>query len=159
MIRLKEIDWNNFWDVVNIKVKDNQVDYLPPVSVFMAQSYVNLKNGDPDVSLAIYNNDLLIGFTKIVYIPKDGEPYKLDKTSYMIDAVAIDEKFQGLGYGKLAFNEIISFIKKKPFGDAETISLVCKEENVNATRMYEKNGFVKNKKTSDTKYLFLRDID
>ena len=42
-IKLKEINWNNFWDIINLDVLDTQRNFLPSNAVFMAQAYVNIK--------------------------------------------------------------------------------------------------------------------
>ncbi|MCF7924396.1 MAG: GNAT family N-acetyltransferase [Candidatus Izimaplasma sp.] len=155
MIELKSIDWDNFWDVIEISPKSSQKDFLKTVSVFMAQSYVNLKENYPDVSLAIYNGENLIGFTKIVYVPIDVKPYCLDSNSYMIDALIIDKIYQENGYGKEALSQIIDYVKTKPFGKAETISLVSYEKNNIAINLFENFGFKKVKPKDQEKRMYI----
>ena len=38
MIELKEITWDNFWQVVALKPSESQREYLPSNAVFMAQT-------------------------------------------------------------------------------------------------------------------------
>ena len=75
MIELKEITWDNFWQIVNLKPNESQSRFLPSNAVFMAQAYVNLKSNYPDVCFALYNESEPVGFTKIVYVPTCVEPY------------------------------------------------------------------------------------
>lgn len=107
----------------------------------MAQSYVNLKDKNPDACFALYNEKEVVGFTKIVYVPKDVQPYHFKENSYMIDAIMIDEKHQGLGYVKAAVVQILKYIESQPFGKATSVKLLCHEENQIGLQMYEKLGF------------------
>ncbi|MFO7969052.1 MAG: GNAT family N-acetyltransferase [Bacillota bacterium] len=158
MIELKPINWSNFWDVVALKPKHEQTKYIQPISVFMAESYVNLREKNPDISMAIYFNSQLIGFFKIVYIPKFEESYNLTENSYMIDALIIDESFQGKGYGKLALKKVIDFILDFPFGKAKTISLVCYKQNQKAINLFHKFNFIKTKPKNKNMYIYLKKI-
>ena len=141
MIELREITWENFWQIISLKPSEHQNDYLPSNAVFMAQAYVNLKLKYPDACFALYNGSHLVGFTKIVYIPKDTGPYNFSEDTYMIDAIMIDAKHQGKGYGSEAFHKVLVYIETKPFGEANSIKLACHDSNVIAIGLYEKAGF------------------
>jgi len=144
MIELREITWDNFWDVVGLKPTDSQIKYLPTNAVFMAQAYINLKAGDDgDICFSIYCNDCLIGFTKIVLVPNGLLPFDFLEDSYYLDAFMIDAKHQGKGYGRLALSEIIKFIQSKPWGNVDLIKLSCYDENTLAISLYETSGFVR----------------
>lgn len=151
MIQLKQITWDNFWDLVKLKPKSTQEKYVKPVTLFMAQSYINLKENYPDESLAIYNDDTLIGFTKIVYVPKSVQPYELDNDAYMIDALIIDNTKQGKGYGRKALVKILDYCKTYPYGPAEDLTLVCYEENLPAQSLFSSFNFHKVKETNKDK--------
>lgn len=155
MIHLQAITWNNFWEVTKINPKPEQVKFVKPVSLFMAQSYINLKANHPDESLAIYNDKTLIGFTKIVLVPKDVEPYKLNQDSYMIDALIIDQSQQGKGYGRKSLAAIIDYCQTYPFGQAEVLTLVCFEENQQAQVIFTTFGFKKVKQINKEKKMCL----
>jgi len=109
----------------------------------MAQAYINLKDQHPDACFAIYHNDDVIGFTKIVFVSKDEESYHFSEDTYYLDAMMIDEKHQGKGYGKLALAQILAFMQAKPWGNTCSIKLSCFDENVDATKFYEKFGFIR----------------
>jgi len=143
MIELREITWDNFWAVVNLKPAESQAHYLPPTSVFMAQAYVNLKFQYSDVCFAIYHNDDVVGFTKIVFVSPGEEPFLFNENTYYLDALMIDEKHQGRGYGKTALKQILAYIKTAPWGKVCSIKTACYQDNTNAAGMYEKFGFVK----------------
>ena len=146
MIEFKEITWENFCQIVNLKPHESQREYLPSNEVFMAQSYVNLKLGYPDVCFAIYKESIPVGFLKIVYVPKYEEPYQLPENSYMIDSIMIDHQYQGRGYGKEAFNHLLKYIESRPLGEADSIKLLCTDDNKVAIDIYEKAGFKRTNK-------------
>ncbi|MCR5668668.1 MAG: GNAT family N-acetyltransferase [Lachnospiraceae bacterium] len=54
---------------------------------------------------------------------------------------AYDESQQGKGYGRAALNQIIEYIKAKPFGDSSRIALTCNKNNYVARALYENIGF------------------
>lgn len=161
MIKLKEITWENFWQIINLKPKESQSIYLPTNAVFMAQAYVNSKFNYPDVCFALYNESEPIGFTKIVYVPKNVEPYDFSEDSYMIDAIMIDSKHQGKGYGKEALYKVLRYIESKPLGQADSIKLSCYDDNIVAVSIYEEVGFLKTDRFANNKKnlcIFSKDI-
>lgn len=141
MIELKDITWDNFWEVINLEPKDDQKPYVKPVSVFMAQSYINLKEGYKDTSLALYDGSSLVGFTKIVFVPKAVKPYYLNADAYMIDALIIDQTYQRKGYAKVALSKIIDYCTRQPFERAKNIVLVCHKKNLIAQALFKDFAF------------------
>lgn len=142
MIKLESITWDNFWKVIELEVSESQKTYLPDVSIYMAQSYVNLSLKYVDQCLAIYHDKQLIGFTKVVFVPKTVEPYHMDVDSYMIDGFMIDASFQGKGYGKKAFECVLKELKNKN-GNHIRFSLTCYDKNIVARKFFESFGFTK----------------
>ena len=143
MIELKEITWENFWQIINLEASKSQSTYLQSNAVFMAQAYINSKSNYPDVCFALYNESYPVGFTKIVYVPKYVEPYHFLEDSYMIDAIMIDGQHQGKGYGKEALYQVLRYIESKPLGEADSIKLSCYDNNIVAISIYERVGFSK----------------
>jgi len=144
MIELRDITWDNFWDIVkNLNPKESQKDFLPSNAIFMAQAWLNLKAGDPHACFAIYHENTLIGFTKIVFVAKGEKPFCFTEDTYYLDAMMIDEKYQGKGYGKAALTQILAFMKSRPWGEAGSIKLSCYDINPTAAKLYENFGFVK----------------
>lgn len=161
MIELKEITWENFWQIINLKPSESQSIYLPTNAVFMAQAYINSKFNYPDVCFALYNESQPVGFTKIVYVPKYVEPYHFLEDSYMIDAIMIDGQHQGKGYGKEALYQVLRYIESKPLGEADSIKLSCYDDNIVAISIYERVGFSKTDRFANKEknlYIFSKDI-
>ena len=76
-------------------------------------------------------------------IDKDGRValYVEEKNRSWCSSMMIDESFQGKGYGRAALNQIIEYIKAKPFGDSSRIALTCNKNNYVAKALYENIGF------------------
>jgi len=146
LIELREITWENLWKIINLKPAESQKDHLPSNAVFMAMAYVNLKLQYPDACFAIYHGENAVGFTKILFIEKGEEQFNLSKDTYFIDAIMIDEKYQGRGYGTSALEQILSFIRKKPWGHSDSIRASCYDKNIVMVRLLEKAGFTRTDK-------------
>ena len=160
MIELRDITWDNFWDIINLKTYDSQTNFLPSNAIFMAEAYINLKFHYPDVCFAIYNDDVPIGFTKIVFVQKNEKQFNFAENTYYIDALMIGENYQGKGYGKAALTQILHFIEKEPWGSVESIKLSCYDENEAAIALYRKFGFKKTKnhvKDNDKLTIYVKD--
>jgi len=142
MIELRDITWDNLWDVIELAPKVEQAHYIPTTAVYMAQAWVNLKAGDEGACLAVYNNNMLVGFAKIELVPAGLYPFDFDEDAYYLDGFLIGAKFQGKGLGRLALGAIVAFMRNKPFGNADAIKLSCYDENAGAVRLYEAFGFI-----------------
>ncbi len=142
MIELREIDWSNLGEILDLKVEKSQEDYILPNAVFIAQAYVNLRMNYPDVVFGIYNDNRAIGFTKIVLVPQNAKPYYFDHSVYMIDAFMIDSRFQKKGFGRQVFEKIMMYIRSQPFGPADGIRLLCSVMNKEGQRFFESFGFM-----------------
>jgi len=54
----------------------------------------------------------------------------------------IDVSQQGKGYGKAALEQIIEFIKLKPLGSSDRVTLTCNKDNTKALKLYFNMGFL-----------------
>ncbi|BBF44618.1 spermine/spermidine acetyltransferase, putative [Lachnospiraceae bacterium KM106-2] len=127
MIYLKEIDRNNFIDVIKLSVYDDQKDFISDNVVSLAQA-----KAQPEcIPLAIYNDDLLVGFVMYCLDYEDNE--------YWIYRLMIDKKYQKSGYGKKALFATLNRIAKDTSHNKIYISF--EPENKVAQKLYENVGF------------------
>ena len=75
----------------------------------------------------------MIGYVMVIY--------DYDIPEYDIWHMMIDESMQGQGYGSEALDQVIEYIKTKPFGDSDRIALTCGKKNSLAKKLYERKGF------------------
>jgi len=128
MIEFKEIDRENFWKVINLKVTKVQNDFVATNATSIAQSKVQ-----PEcIPYAVYYDETLIGFVMYCLNNKDNE--------YWIYRMMIDQKFQGKGYGKKTLEKLIQLIKEENLLKHK-IYLDVDGNNKVAISLYKKLGF------------------
>ena len=129
-IQLKQIDENNFIDAFNLKLGDGQDAFVSHPIRSLAQAYVYRTQCTP---FGIYAGDRMVGYVMVIY--------DYDEEVYNIWHMMIDESQQGKGYGKAALDQVIEYIRTKPFGDSCRIALTCNKNNFIARKLYEGIGF------------------
>ncbi len=127
MIALKEIDRNNFFDVIKLSVGEEQKEFVATNVFSLAQA----KAFPECVCSAIYYDDILVGFTMYCMDADDHE--------YWIYRLMIDAKHQSKGYGKAAMEMLIEKIKEDT--QHRVIYISFEPENIRAKQLYEKLGF------------------
>lgn len=134
MVSLKPITEDNFWEVISLKVGEDQ-NFVYSNAISIAQSKV-----DPSlIPLAIYNDQTLVGFLLYGIDPDDG--------NYWIVRLMIDEKYQRNGYGKAAMENIIA--KTKEDKNHSKIIISTNPENTVGLNLYKKLGFQSTNKIID----------
>lgn len=128
MIYLREINKDNFFDVIRLKVSEEQKNFVASNVFSIAQSKVQTEC----IPHAIYNDTYAVGF--LMYC------IDCDDNNYWIYRLMIDEKYQSNGYGKKAMEIIIERIKEDKSRNVIYISF--EPENESARLLYEKLGFV-----------------
>ncbi|WP_264739970.1 GNAT family N-acetyltransferase [Cytobacillus firmus] len=127
MIEFKEIDRQNFFNVIDLRVEEEQKSFVAPNVFSLAQA----KAFPECVCLAIYQDDVLVGFTMYCI--------DFDDEEYWIYRLMIDAKHQSKGYGKEAMEKLIERIKQDQ--EHRVIYLSFEPENNLAKGLYEKLGF------------------
>ena len=123
-ITLKEINGDNFDEIIALKVEKYCASNL--YSLAQAKIYPEA------IPLAVYNDDIAVGFIMYGIEPRDNN-------EYWIDRLMIDEKHQKNGYGKIAMEIIIDKIKQDKTHNR--IKLSTNPENITGRKFYKKLGF------------------
>ena len=106
MITLRPISKDNFWDCIDLAVHPEQQSFVTSNAISIAQSKVQ-----PEcIPLAIYNEDVMVGFVMYCLDTDDDE--------YWIYRLMIDQHYQNQGFGTEALHQVIELIKddKTPRG-------------------------------------------
>ena len=53
----------------------------------------------------------------------------------------IDESNQRRGYGSAALDLVLEYIKTKPFGSSDRVTLTCSKDIIHALNLYKSKGF------------------
>ena len=143
MIRFEEITNKNIWKVCALEPFENQKEFVAENIQSLAEAYATRNEGNNSLPLAVYNDEILIGF---VMIGKgtvgNEEESDLIKENYSLWRLMIDHKYQGQGLGKQTMDAVMSLIRTFPFGEAQKVWLSYEPENTRARDIYLKYGFV-----------------
>ena len=129
MIKLTEINDENFHTCLDLKVKPEQKDFVAENVYSLAQAWLYQSFARP---FLLCNDDTAVGFVMIDYSEDDGE--------CGIWRFMIDEKYQNMGYGKEAMRVILAYIKENPA--FKSIFLSYEPENHIADKLYRSFGFL-----------------
>ena len=130
MVELKAITEENIIDAFNLKLASGQENFVSHPIRSLAQAYVYRNQCQP---FGIYTEGMMVGYVMVIY--------DYDIREYDIWHMMIDESMQGHGYGREALDQVISYIKTKPFGDSNRVALTCNKNNPIARKLYESKGF------------------
>ena len=130
MIKLRAIAEDNFIDAFNLKLAPGRERFVSHPIRSLAQAYVYRDQCQP---FGIYADEKMVGYVMVIY--------DYDVPEYDIWHMMIDESMQGHGYGSAAMDQVIEYIKTKPFGDSNRIALTCSKDNPVAKKLYESKGF------------------
>ncbi|MED1411118.1 MULTISPECIES: GNAT family N-acetyltransferase [Bacillus] len=133
-VQLKVVTRENWEEVLNLQVKENQTTFVPAVAVSLAKVYIKPDGENVEyIPFAIYDRDLIVGFIMHAFVQETTD-------MYWINGFIIDKKQQGNGYGKAALKEIINLIKNR-FKECKEIRLTVHKDNISAKKLYERYGF------------------
>lgn len=99
MIELKQINYDNWIECIELEVKDEQRQFVNPNIFSLAEAYVHSDASKKEaeeyyrcIPFAIYNEGKMIGFTMLTY---EKEYDFDDKPAYEIYRLMIDKDNQG----------------------------------------------------------------
>ena len=142
MIHLEKLTYDNFDDVFELEVTEEQKNFVAHNCYSVAEAYVTLINGGQVFPFAIYNDDELVGFIQLAYGENaDQDGVSMEKDSYEVWRFMIDKRFQRKGYGKAAMKLALDFIRTWPCGKAELCWISYEPENTAAKALYKSFGF------------------
>ena len=130
MIRLAEVTEENWLDIADLSVNDDQRRFVAPAIGILARGYVYR---DCNARIYAIENDGTIVGTALVREFAD-EPLGYDLQQFMID-----QRYQGKGYGSAALALILDELRKE--GRYDHVEVCVKKDDTAAIRLYGKHGF------------------
>ena len=127
MIKLNEVTEENWFEVANLSVKDNQKNYVAPVIGILARGYVYR---DCNVRIYVIQNDETVIGVSLVREFTD-EPLGYDLQQFMID-----QRYQGKGYGTEALRLILDELRQE--GHYDHVEVCVKKVDIAAIHLYKK---------------------
>lgn len=110
-----------------LEVEEYQEDFVASTMFSLTEAKIFNENKP----LAIYNEDIMIGFLMYSCEPESRE--------YWLNRLLIDKKYQKQGYGTQSINKFINLIKEKY--QSKSILLSFEPDNKIAEKVYLKLGF------------------
>lgn len=131
MIHLIEVTEDNWLEIANLKVSEEQKKFLAPSIGILARGYV-YRDCNSHV-FGIADDKQIVG----VALVRDflDEPIGYDLQQFMIDA-----RFQNRGYGTEALKKILQYLREEARYDH--VEVCVNNEDYQAIRVYEKIGFI-----------------
>ena len=130
MTELRPITEDNFIDAFNLKLVPGQEQFVSHPIRSLAQAYVYRDQCQP---FGIYHDGDMVGYVMVIY--------DYDIPEYDVWHMMIDETKQENGYGSAALDCVLDYIRTKPFGDSDKVTLTCNKENPRALGLYKSRGF------------------
>ena len=130
MTELRPITEDNFIDAFNLSLAPGQERYVSHPVRSLAQAYVYRDQCQP---FGIYAAGRMVGYVMVIY--------DYDVPEYDVWHMMIDASQQGRGYGGEALDQVLRYIRTKPFGDSDRVALTCNRDNPVAQKLYESRGF------------------
>ena len=130
MINLRKITEENFIDAFNLMLASGQERFVSHPIRSLAQAYVYREQCQP---FGIYDDDSMVGYVMVIY--------DHDILEYDIWHMMIDGSKQGRGYGSAALDRVLDYIRTRPFGSSDRVTLTCHVDNIPALHLYREKGF------------------
>lgn len=130
MVTLRKITEDNFLQAFDLKLAPGQERFVSHPIRSLAQAYVYRDQCQP---FGIYAEGRMVGYVMVIY--------DHDVPEYDIWHMMIDASVQGKGYGSVALDQVLAYIRTKPFGPSDRVDLTCNRENPVARKLYESRGF------------------
>lgn len=131
MLKLAEINEDNWMEAAALRVREGQRSYLAPAIGILARGYVYRNCGGR--VYAFEADGTIVGLALV-------REFADDPVGYDLQQFLIDERYQGKGYGSAALALILSELRKD--GHYDHVEVCVKKEDIPAIRLYEKFGFV-----------------
>ena len=149
MIHLEKISANNVWDIVDLKVAEDQEEFVASNSDSIIDAYTTIETECSAFPFGIYDDEepvgfLMIGHNMAAFEESEEELPDIVKNSYLFWRLMVGEKFQGKGYGKAGIKLGLDFIKTWPCREAEYCVITYEPENEAAKKLYASFGFEEN---------------
>lgn len=135
MIHLIEIDGGN-WRTP-LKVAKEQETYVASPAMILARAYAYRKSGSE--AFLIQQDETPVGM--VMYHGEES------MGAYIFSELFIDERYQGLGYGRAAVSLVLDRMKAE--GRYRRVALCYIEGNTAAKNLYESFGFAETDRDGD----------
>lgn len=143
-VSLREVTGDTVRDIVHLQVAENQRHFVASNAVSIAEAYFEPKAW----FRAIYADDTPVGF--VMLYDDDSKP------EYFLWRYMIDERYQGMGFGRRALEQLFEYVRTRP-GATELLTSYVPDAG-GAGPFYEKLGFVPTGKEEEGEVVMRLDL-
>lgn len=143
MIQLRKIDYDNFREILSLRVKPEQSSFVADNGYSLAEAFALRESGHRALPFGLYHQGQAVGFAMLGYGYIDGDP-QIARGNYLICRLMIAAEYQGRGLGKAALAACLDYIRTGPCGPGEYVWLSYEPENTAARNLYHRAGFHEN---------------
>jgi diamine N-acetyltransferase len=130
-VTFRKIDASNNRDALNLKVHENQTNFVAPNDRSLIQAAYEAP--DRSTPYGIYDGDTIVGFLLVA-----SDEDKAD--TFWVWRLMIGSDHQGKGYGKATMSKLIKEMKAE--AKYKILRLSYNPKNENAQKLYASVGFV-----------------
>ncbi len=143
MLRLEKVTGKNVWDLLKLKVSDDQRSFVAGNDISIIEAYTAITGNGYAFPFGIYEDDTPVGFLMIGFDVDDywDDAPKIAKSNYNLWRLMIDRSYQGKGFGREAVKLALDFIRTFPCGKAAYCWLSYEPDNDVARKIYSSFGF------------------
>lgn len=143
MLRLERVTGKNVWDILKLRVSDEQRSFVAGNDVSIIEAYTAITGNGYAFPFGLYAGETPVGFLMIGFDTDDfwDDAPPVAKGNYNLWRLMIDQRFQGQGYGTEAVRLALEFIKTRPCGEAEFCWISYEPDNKTAAQLYRSFGF------------------
>ena len=143
MLRLERVTGKNVWDILKLRVSDEQRSFVAGNDVSIIEAYTAITGNGYAFPFGLSAGETPVGFLMIGFDTDDfwDDAPPVAKGNYNLWRLMIDQRFQGQGYGTEAVRLALEFIKTRPCGEAEFCWLSYEPDNKTAAQLYRSFGF------------------
>jgi diamine N-acetyltransferase len=144
MLQLLPVDGHNVWDILELRVREDQKEFVAPNDISLIEAYIALAHNASAFPFGIYDDETLVGFLMVGFGVDDSwdDAPAIAQDNYSLWRLMIDRRYQGRGYGRAAVRLALDFIKTLPCGPADYCWLSYEPTNTIAQSLYQSFGFV-----------------
>ena len=143
MIRLEKVSGKNVWELLKLRVSDDQTSFVASNDTSIIEAYTAITGNGYAFPFGIYEDDIPVGFLMIGFDVDDywDDAPEIARGNYNLWRLMIDKTYQGKGYGKEAVKLALEYINTLPCGAADYCWLSYEPENDVARNLYGSFGF------------------
>lgn len=159
-MELRKVTNQNLWDVVKLKVRSDQKEFVADNATSLLEAYATQNEGGKVETFALYEKDTLVGFAMINFNVSiwEGAP-KVARNNYCLWRLMIDQRYQDQALGIDALVCLIRYIKSMPLGRGKKLYLSYVPSNVAAEQLYKAAGFVPNGEKIGEEIVLVLDLE